>query len=246
MVSTISVYSDDTGVIDEDSPVGTISDEEVAKVAGMRDVSAERYGPLKALCEQAAEKAMPGKVANVRPGLIVGPDDNSDRFTYWPVRVARGGEVLAPGDPDAGVQFIDVRDLGQWIVALCEARAHGVLNAVGFPGPVTMQEVLHGCKMVSGADCTFTWADADFLREQNVRPWAGPDSLPMWIPGRAATFANRRAIDAGLKFRPIADTIRDTLAWHQQERGASYKWRAGVSADKEAAVLAAWRARASK
>ena len=151
-ISTISVYDDPGGqYLDEQSPVGKLEDESMEQVTG------ESYGPLKALCEQAAEEAMPGRVSNIRPGLIVGPLDNSGRFTYWPWRVSRGGEVLAPGAPDAAVEFIDARDLAQFSMHCIEQKVTGVYNANG-PGPrLSMQELLHGCKVVLGSDASFTW-----------------------------------------------------------------------------------------
>ena len=243
-VSTISVYADNSKPgADESAAVGTLKDPTVEKVDG------ETYGPLKALCEQAAEKAMPGRTTIVRPGLIVGPGDPSDRFTYWPVRVAKGGEVLAPGTPQDPTQFIDVRDLGAWIVLLLEKNRTGVYNATGPKEPLPMGELLASCKRVSGSDATFTWVPATFLEAQQVAPWS---DMPVWVPpvGDMAGFARvgiARATAAGLTFRPVDDTVRDTLAWWRtvpEERRA--KLRAGLGAAREAEVLAAWRAEAAK
>src|SRR5690606_11638960 len=145
-VSTISVYADQSGpVVGEDTPVATVPDE-VAEQATTIRAASRHYGAMKARCEQAAEAAMPGRVAILRPGLIVGPEDSSDRFTYWPVRIARGGEVLAPGDPEQEVQFVDVRDLGVFCAKIAHAREHGVWNTVGFPFRLSMPELLTGCK----------------------------------------------------------------------------------------------------
>lgn len=240
LVSTLSVFAEGTeGVLDEDSPIVELPPEVLAGVTTIRE-SIDHYAGMKAHCELAALEAMPGKVTVVRPGLIVGPDDQSDRFTYWPVRVARGGEILAPGDPASTQQFIDVHDLGEWIVRLADAKTLGTFNAVGFEGPVTMEELLHGAKIVIGSDCTFTWVPDEFLTEQGVGAWM---EMPLWVPASMKrTYANARAIAAGLTFRPIGDTIETTLAWHREERGESHRWRAGLSADKEAAVLAAWHA----
>jgi len=243
-VSTISVYADNSKPgADESAAVGTLKDPTVEKVDG------ETYGPLKALCEQAAEKAMPGRTTIVRPGLIVGPGDPSDRFTYWPVRVAKGGEVLAPGTPQDPTQFIDVRDLGAWIVLLLEKNRTGVYNATGPKEPLPMGELLASCKRVSGSDATFTWVPATFLEAQQVAPWS---DMPVWVPpvDDMAGFARvgiARATAAGLTFRPVDDTVRDTLAWWRtvpEERRA--KLRAGLGAAREAEVLAAWRAEAAK
>jgi 2'-hydroxyisoflavone reductase len=243
-ISTISVYPPGMKPgSDESAAVATIPDPTVEKV------DAETYGALKALCEQAAEKAMPGKVANVRPGLIVGPDDPSDRFTYWPVRVARGGEVLAPGTPADPVQFIDVRDLGDWIVKVIEDGATGVYNAVGPEKKTGIGRVLEACNTVGGGKASITWADAKFLEEQKVSAWS---DMPMWIPpdsedAGSAQVSIARALARGLSFRPIEDTCRDTLAWFRtlpSDRQA--KLKAGLSPERESEVLAAWHARAGQ
>jgi 2'-hydroxyisoflavone reductase len=240
-VSSISAYDDlSKPGTDESAPVSTIQDTTTEKI------DARTYGALKALSEKAAESTMPGKVAVVRPGLIVGPEDPSDRFTYWPVRVARGGEVLAPGAPDDPIQLIDVRDLGAFLVRLIEDRTTGVFNALGPDKTLTMGRMLAACKDVSGSDATFTWADAEFLAKQGVHAWS---DMPAWVPsgGETAGFArvsNARAIAAGLAFRPIADTARATLDWFRtlpEDRRS--KLRAGLTPEREAKVLAAWKAR---
>lgn len=244
IVSTISVYGAmrEPGM-DETAPVATIPDETVERVDG------ETYGPLKALCEKAIEEIMPGRTTVVRPGLIVGPGDSSDRFTYWPVRIDRGGEVLAPGPMDGPVQFIDVRDLGEFCVKLIEDGHAGVYNATGPKGRLTMAETLHGCKAVTSSDAHFTWVDPEFLLEQQVGPWM---EMPLWIPGGDMGGMNQtscaKGIERGLTFRPLAETARDTLAWHKAERPADYDFGsrrggAGMKAEKEAAVLKAWHAR---
>lgn len=239
-VSTVSVYEEpeEPGVrLDESSPVATVTDEEVAAVKTIRE-SMPHYGALKARCEAAAEKAMPGRVTVVRPGLIVGPRDTSDRFTWWPVRLDRGGEVLAPGDPEAKVQFVDVRDLAEWMLALVEKRVFGVMNAVGFAGPVSMRDVLIGCKNATTTPATLTWVDEAFLLEQKVGPWM---QMPLWIPsdGRRV-YGNELALRNGLAFRPLADTIRDTLHWAKTERGDRPFSRTGLSPEREREVLLAF------
>jgi 2'-hydroxyisoflavone reductase len=237
-VSTISVYPMPwRAVVREDAPVERLPDGVAEEPFAM-----ERYGALKVLCEEAAEERMPGRVTVARPGLIVGPLDPTDRFTYWPARIARGGEVLAPGNPDAEVQFVDARDLGLFLVRTIEDGHAGVFNAVGFQGRLSMQEMLHGCKAAVNTDCSLTWVDEEFLLAQEVGPWM---EMPLWIPtgGEAgAHFDNAAAIAHGLSFRPPAETMRDVAAW-AATRPADHRWGAGLAADKEARVLAAWRAR---
>jgi 2'-hydroxyisoflavone reductase len=241
LISTVSVYGVfPTPGMDETAPVGTIEDETVEEVNGLT------YGPLKALCEQAAEETLPGIVTNIRPGLIVGPGDPTDRFTYWPVRVSKGGEVLAPGDGSTQVQQIDVRDLADFIIHTIERNITGVFNADSPMGQRTMKDLLTTCRKVSASDATFVWADAEFLAEQGIRPW---QDMPCWIPqeGDYTAFgrvSSAKAIANGLKCRPLADTVRATLDWWQtlpEERRA--RLRAGLTPEREEAALAAWRER---
>lgn len=239
--SSISVYAGFGEIgLDESAPLGTLDDPTVEEITG------ESYGPLKALCEQEAEKAFPGRATIVRPGLIVGPRDPTDRFTYWPVRIHRGGEVMAPGDPSDPVQLVDGRDLGAWMIRLAEGNVTGVFNATGPASPMTIGEMLYGIRGVTSVDATFTWVDADFLAEHDVRPWM---DMTVWIPPREgfegfARVECGRAIAEGLTFRPLAETARDTLEWFQtlpEERRSRMK--AGLPAEREAEVLAAWHAR---
>jgi 2'-hydroxyisoflavone reductase len=175
----------------------------------------------------------------VRPGLIVGPHDPTDRFTYWPVRVARGGAVLAPGRPARGVQFIDVRDLAEWMVRSLEGDIGGTFNATGPGRPLAMVELLEACKRASGSDARFTWADDARLLEEGIAPWR---EMPLWIPESdgamhglmSASIA--RALAKGLVFRRLEDTIGDTLAW-ARTRATGHAWKAGLSAEREAALL---------
>jgi 2'-hydroxyisoflavone reductase len=236
-ISSISVYAGFRELgIDEGAPVGTVDDPMVEEVSG------ETYGPLKALCEQAAEAAMPGRVLVIRPGLIVGPHDPTDRFTYWPRRVARGGEVLAPGRPGRHVQIIDVRDLAEWTLDMVSAKRTGVYNATGPTEPLTMGGLLDVCRSVGASDARITWVDEVFLAERGVGPWI---ELPLWIPESdpdAAGFSDvsvRKALDAGLAFRELATTVRDTLAW-EAVRPVGHEWRAGLKPEREAELLAAW------
>jgi len=239
-ISTISVYAKfDTVNPDESLPVATLAD------PTSEDVKAG-YGALKALCEQAAEAAMPGRVASIRPGLIIGPGDPSGRFTHWPTRLAEGGEVLAPGDGGTPVQYIDGRDLGAWIVRVVEDRTVGTMNALGPANRVTMQSVLDECNRALGNRARLTWVDAAFLDQQGVEGWR---DMPMWLDNHGdfagfGTLQNTRAVRAGLAFRPIGDTARDTLAWlgtlPADERAKARS--SGITREKEAAVLAAWHA----
>lgn len=203
------------------------------------------YGPLKALSEQEAEKWFPDKTLIIRPGLIVGPRDETDRFTYWPVRVDRGGEVLAPGKPDDPVQFIDARDLVEWTIRMVENRETGIYNATGPAKPLGVGGMLDGIKDALHSDAKLTWVPADFLTEQKIEAWS---DMPVWT-GESSGLARTditRALGKGLTFRPMAETTRDTLAWFKslsQERQA--KLRAGITAECEREVLSAWRKHAS-
>ncbi len=232
-ISTLSVYAEPIGVgLDESAPVGTLTDESVEEITG------ETYGPLKALCERAATEAMAGRALHVRAGLLVGPHDQSDRFTYWPVRVARGGEVLAPVAPDYGVQFIDVRDLARWTLAATAAHLTGPYNVTGPRQPLPIGELLATSRAVSGSDAHFTWVDEAFLLAHEVAPFT---ELPLWLPDEYAglhALNIDKALAAGLTFRPVAETVADTLAWAGQ-RPADYQWRNGLTAEREAALLAA-------
>lgn len=237
-ISTISVYADPSRPdIDEASAVGTLADD------SLEDLNNDTYGPLKALCEKAAETAMPGRVTNIRPGLIVGPRDATDRFSYWPVRIARGGEVLAPGAGNDPVQIIDVRDLANFAIHCIEQRHTGVFNATGPGCTLTMAEMLHGCRAVTSACVSFTWVASDFLAKQNVTPWM---DMPVWVPSDDesagfGTISNTRGMEAGMTFRPFADTARDTRDWFRTlpvERQVDM--RVGIKPDRESEVLQAW------
>jgi 2'-hydroxyisoflavone reductase len=243
-ISSISVYTDMSKPgIDETAAVATIDDPTTEKIDG------RTYGALKALTEKAAETAMPGKVSVVRPGLIVGPEDPTDRFTYWPWRVSLGGEVLAPGSADDPIQVIDVRDLGAFLVQLIADKTLGVFNALGPAHTLTMGGMLDACKKAAQSDASFTWADAALLEKQGVQPWS---DMPAWVPstGDTAGFAkvsNARALKAGLTFRAIDDTVKATLDWFRaQPEERRSKLRAGLSREREMKVLAACKARAGK
>ncbi len=236
-ISSISVYpgfGKSNDPIDENSSLGDLKPRDQYKGFD--------YGAFKALCEQACEAAMPGRVANVRPGLIVGDRDATRRFGAWPLRVHRGGEVLAPGKPKGHCQFIDVKDLGAWSVLLAEQKTAGVFNANGFPGHLSFEEFLHGCKAAIRTDVTFTWVDEAFLEAQKVRAWR---EMPNWMPVKDLPWVNvEKAIKAGLTFRPISNTIQDALAWDLAQREkAGDAWKETFSATKQAAVLKAWHER---
>lgn len=236
-ISTLSVYNDfRVRGLREEAAVGTLEDETIEEVTAG---SSGTYGPLKALCEQAAEAAMPGRVLSVRPGLIVGPYDPTDRFTYWPVRVARGGDVLAPPTPKASVQLIDGRDLATWVIRMAERKKTGVYNATGPAEPLTFAQFLDACQGTVGNDVTLIWASPAFLAEQQVKPWS---DLPLWVPEAMRGLLQvdmTKATSDGLAFRPLSETINDTLIW-AQHRPDNYVWQAGLSPEREARILAQW------
>lgn len=238
-ISSISVYAGfaQPGMTEE-AELAMMADESVEEITG------ETYGPLKALCEKAVEAVFPGRALNIRPGLIVGPHDVSDRFSYWPHRVAQGGEVLAPGLLDTPVQIIDVRDLAEWTVRMVEQKASGIYNATGPDYGLSMGRFLECCCEVIGGEAALTWVDDAFLVQHEVGSWI---EMPLWIPAgpEYEGFSRvdvRKAMDAGLTFRPLADTVRDTLEW-LQTRPDDYAWRAGLQREKEARLLALWHER---
>ncbi|WP_310755000.1 NAD-dependent epimerase/dehydratase family protein [Candidatus Palauibacter soopunensis] len=236
-VSSISAYADFARVgIDEDYHVGQLSPDEAEDDGG--------YGPRKARCEQYARDAFGENAINVRPGLIIGPGDNTDRWTYWPVRVDRGGEVLAPNTPADPVQNVDARDLSEWIVRLVETPGNGgTYNATG--EIQQFGDMLEEIRGALASDATFTWVPTEFMAEQEVAPWM---HMTNWTPPEGETVGMNQvsvaaAVQAGLTFRPLADTARDTVEWWNslpEDRRAEP--RAGLPADKEAEVLAAWHA----
>ena len=235
-ISTLSVFADlSTQGLHESSPLATMADETVEEISG------ETYGPLKVLCERAVQEVYARGALIIRPGLIVGPHDPTDRFTYWPVRVARGGEVLAPDAADNPVQFIDVRDLAAWTMRLVEAERGGVYNATGPEERLTLGELLATCRRVSEGDAHLTWVGEEFLLEHEVQPWI---EMPLWIPGEEAvgfgSFDVSKALAAGLTLRPLPATIAATLEW-AGTRPADYEWRAGISPEREQALLQVWR-----
>ncbi len=243
-ISTISVYGDNTKPgMDETAPVAKYTGKDAMAETRETVVASEfaLYGPLKALSEAEAEKWFPGKALIIRPGLIVGPRDESDRFTYWPVRIDRGGEVLAPGDPADPVQFIDGRDLAEWTIRMVEQGATGIYNATGPAKPLGVGGMLEGIKTALGSDATFTWVPADFLEKQKVAPWT---DMPVWVPpageeGGLGAVSIKKALAKGLTFRPLAVTARDTVAWFKAQPKERQKLKAGITPEREAEVLAA-------
>jgi 2'-hydroxyisoflavone reductase len=235
-ISTLSVYADPPFAgMDETAPLGRLDDETVEQITG------ETYGPLKALCEKVVEDALPGRTLIIRPGLIVGPHDQSDRFTYWPTRVARGGEVLAPDNPDRLTQFIDVRDLANWILSMAENRQTSVFNATGPDYPLAFGKFLATCREATHSEATFTWVSDQFLLDQHVAPYT---ELPLWLPGEYAAadaVSIARALSQGLEFRPLAETVADTWAWDQTRLPATPR-RNGLAPEREQALLQAWHA----
>ena len=239
-VSSISVYASFARPNDENSPLGKITDETIEKVDN------DTYGPLKALCEQTAERVMPGRTTILRPGLIVGPDDNTDRFTYWPARVARGGEVMAPGARADGIQVIDVRDLAAFALLCIEQRIVGAYNLVSPVGQFNMGGLLDASVAAAKSDARVTWVPASFLAKHKVEGWT---DMPVWVDavGDEAAFAltsAERALTQGLKVRPLSDTVRDTLAWHlSRPAEQQVKLKTGITPEREQDVLAAWHVR---
>lgn len=230
-VSTISVYADRTPGMDESGPLARLADETAEEQTN------ETYGPLKVLCEEVVHEVFADRNTVIRPGIVAGPYDDTDRFTYWPVRVAAGGEVLGPGAPDRPVQFIDGRDLGQWTVKMTESSTRGLYNATGPDYALTMGRLLEGCNAATGGHARFEWVPDEILLEADVES----SDLPLWIrSSEAAWFMTdcSRALAAGLTFRSLEDTIRDTLGWI---RSSGRDVRIGISRPREAELLEAWR-----
>lgn len=247
-ISSQSVYADVSVLgVDETAPLAKLSNEQLDEANAIDtsgDASAvnygKMYGGLKALCEQTLEEVLPARALIIRPGLIVGPDDYTDRFTYWVVRVARGGEVLAPDNPEREIQFIDVRDLAEWTVRMLEAKAAGVYNASGLPNNLTMRNILDECKTVSSSDASFTWASEQFLLQEQVTAWS---EMPLWLPQESAPhlrgfmFINSdKAVAAGLSFRPLNNTVNDTLSWWKINK-SDQQLKAGIDPVREKILL---------
>ncbi|HWY40532.1 MAG TPA: NAD-dependent epimerase/dehydratase family protein [Chthoniobacterales bacterium] len=247
-ISTISVYPDPLPAagVDENSPLQKYEGPDPYKetIEAVRASGYKTYGPLKALSENEAEKWFPGKTLIIRPGLIVGPRDETDRFTYWPVRIDRGGEVLAPGTKEDPVQFIDGRDLGEWTIRMVENRETGIYNATGPAKPLGVGGMLDGIKDAEKSNATFTFVPYDFLKQQKVEAWS---DMPVWAGDELGLSRTKidRALSKGLAFRPLADTARDTLAWFKsQPKDRQSKMRAGLTSERENEILKAWKTKA--
>lgn len=246
-ISSQSVYADfEINGIDESYPVQTLTDEQVREAESIKPGDGivavsygAMYGGLKAICERTVEEEMPGRALSIRSGLIVGPNDYSDRFTYWVRRIADGGEVLAPGDYDFPVQFVDVRDLAGWIIRMSETRQTGVFNATGPDRNLTMKEMLATIRDASESNASFTWVSEQFLKDAGVAGWS---ELPLWLPSED-NIVNFFSVDCckaksrGLSFRPLLETARDTLEW---DRSRNSELRAGLTRDREKELLRAW------
>jgi 2'-hydroxyisoflavone reductase len=254
-ISSISAYSDFSKIcFDESAPPAVLTKEQQAR-AGAVDRSGEitaftlgdLYGPLKAECERVVEDTMPGRTIIIRPGLIVGAFDTTDRFPYWVMRVAGGGEVLAPGEPQRFIQLIDARDLSAFLIELIEHGETGLYNATGKPFDLTMENMLSEIKEVTGSDASFIWADEEFLLNEKVQPWS---EMPFYLPessrdSQGFLSANvDKAIEKGLKFRPLKETISDTLKW-AGEHLAGRTLKAGIAPEREAELIGKLRSRAA-
>src|SRR5437868_11738348 len=245
-ISTISAYADANTGPDENATLAKYegADPYEETLEAMRASGFKTYGPLKALSEQETQKWFPGESLIIRPGLIVGPRDETDRFTYWPVRIDRGGEVLAPGDAKDPVQFIDGRDLAEWTIRMAENGEIGIYNATGPAKELGVGGMLDGIKSALNSNATFTWADAEFLKQQKVEAWS---DMPVWAGDELGLSRTNisRALAKGLTFRPLADTARDALTWFKaQKPERQAKLRAGLTSEREKEAIATWHQKA--
>ncbi len=242
-VSSISCYADNSKVDqDEDAACGKMDDPTLETMGDQF----QYYGPLKALCEEAAEKACPGKTTIIRPGYIVGPEDSTGRFTYWPWRIAKGGEVLVPGEPTDPIQIIDVRDLSDFMITCAENKTTGKFNLVGPGERLTMKEMVDACVAATKSDAKLTWVPVAFLSKNGL---GGDGGFPIWAPFEGETkgfhtWKNERAIKAGLKFRPMEQIAKDALDWLNEQpenrQTMILKGSGAMSMEKEKELLEAW------
>lgn len=236
-ISSLSVYADTHKIgITEDHPVSRLNDENI------EEINNETYGPLKAACERKVLDIYQDKALIIRPGLIVGPHDPTDRFTYWMVSVSHSQEVLAPGRPERRIQFIDVRDLAEWIIRMMEVNSNGIFNAVGPGKIVTMKDLLETCDHTCNKGTKITWVSEEFLVQEGIEPWV---EMPLWVPETQKenhgffAFDNNKATRNGLTFRDIYDTIYDTCTW-AETRPSDHICRAGINRNRQAALLEKW------
>ena len=248
-ISSGSVYADASRPnYDETTPTARLNEQqkkEVEKIDPKADLTGptlgEYYGALKALCEQEAEKAMPERVLNVRAGMIVGAFDPTDRFTYWVMRVARGGKILAPGNLESPIQLIDARDLSEWIIKMIEENQSGIFNVTSKPFDLTFGKMLEEIKTATASDAEFVWASEEFLNREKVAPWS---EMPFYLSDSNEEIKNfltmnvDKALEKGLRFRPLSETIRETLNWRLTKND---ELRAGITAEREAELLNKWQ-----
>lgn len=240
-ISSVSVYTDfSKNGINENDETGKLEKD-------TEEITGETYGPLKVLCENVVKDIYGDRALIIRPGLIVGPDDPTDRFTYWPVRMREGGKVLAPASKNLPAQFIDVRDLADWTIHLIENSKSGVYNATGPEKELLLEDAVKQINEAAGGKAEIEWVDEKFLFDNNVAPWS---DLPVWLPedmGGMASVSIEKAVKDGLKFTPLSDTVKDTLAW-VKERKSNYhekegvQIRAGLTREREKELLEKWEA----
>jgi 2'-hydroxyisoflavone reductase len=241
-ISSVSVYSDFTkNEITEDDETGKLETD-------TEEITGETYGPLKVLCENTVKEIYEERALVIRPGLIVGPDDPTDRFTYWAVRLNEGGKAIAPASKNLPAQFIDVRDLADWTIHLIENRKSGTYNATGPAEELLLEDAIKSINEAAGNKAQIEWIDENFLSENEVAPWS---DLPLWLPanmGGMASVSIRKALNDGLKFTPLEDTVKDTLEWvksrkENYHRKEGVQIKAGLAREKEKELLEKWALR---
>jgi 2'-hydroxyisoflavone reductase len=253
-ISTCSVYRDFTARnISETDGLLTLEQEQLTALDAEhaeKSLQLEHYGALKTHCEEVLRQTMRARSLIIRPGLIVGPYDASDRFAYWVKRLMRGGNVLAPGSSSRPIQLIDARDLAEWALALSSASVTGTFNAAGPKSVLTMGEMLQACRDMCGNEAEFTWVSDDFLQEQKIQPWT---ELPFWLPetepgtpgdvGGIFSLSLKRAIDKGLNLRPLHETVEDTMHWLLEARPEAL---GSLKEEREQQLLALWKLRSTR
>jgi 2'-hydroxyisoflavone reductase len=249
-ISSISVYKDWIKEnFDENYPVYEMSLVKANELSKDGDIY-KYYGQFKALCEVIAEKNMPGCVANIRAGQLIGPNDYTDRIPYWIHRIAKGGKVLAPGNPNRPVQLIDNKDHSNWILKLMTKVTTGTFNGTGPDYILTMKDFLETCIKVTRSDAEIVWVSEKFLLDNKVAPWT---EMPLWVPEEfplepdlkepwkgAFTVNIEKAIGSGLTFRPLADSLADIYEWEKQRNLGEGDWKSGMRADREKELLQLW------